>query len=69
MERKRSRSKEQSGITTMTMALSMQALISLSPCRENIPDALDHSNAYPEGSKINWWVGKGQSNRAAVAAK
>lgn len=32
-------------------------------------DFIDHSNAYPEGSKINWWVGKGQSNRAAVAAK
>ena len=32
-------------------------------------DFINHSNAYPEGSKINWWVGKGQSNRAAVAAK
>lgn len=32
-------------------------------------DLINHSNAYPEGSKINWWVGKGQSNRAAVAAK
>lgn len=32
-------------------------------------DLINHSNAYPEGSSINWWVGKGQSNRAAVAAK
>ena len=32
-------------------------------------DFINHSNAYPEGSSINWWVGKGQSNRAAVAAK
>lgn len=32
-------------------------------------DFINHSNAYPEGSNINWWVGKGQSNRAAVAAK
>ena len=32
-------------------------------------DAIDHSNAYPDGSKINWWVGKSQSNRAAIAAK
>lgn len=32
-------------------------------------DAYNHSNAYPEGSKINWWVGKSQSNRAAIAAK
>lgn len=32
-------------------------------------DFINHSNAYPVGSTINWWVGKGQSNRAAVAAK
>ena len=32
-------------------------------------DFINHSNAYPEGSKTNWWVGKGQNNRAAVAAK
>lgn len=32
-------------------------------------DFINHSNAYPEGSKTNWWVGKGQNNRAAVTAK
>lgn len=32
-------------------------------------DLINHSNAYPVGSKTNWWVGKGQSNRATVAAK
>lgn len=32
-------------------------------------DFINHSNAYPVGSKTNWWVGKGQNNRAAVTAK
>lgn len=30
---------------------------------------IDHSNAYPEGSSIDWWVGRGQKNRAAISAK
>lgn len=32
-------------------------------------DARDHSNAYPAGSSTDWWVGKGQANTAAIAAK
>jgi len=32
-------------------------------------NSLKHSNAYPEGSSTDWWVGKGQKNRAAIAAK
>ena len=32
-------------------------------------DNLKHSNAYPKGSSTDWWVGKGQKNRAAIAAK
>ncbi len=32
-------------------------------------DFINHANAYPGGSKINWWTGKGQANRAAIAAK
>lgn len=32
-------------------------------------DDLRHSNAYPKGSDTDWWVGKGQKNRAAIAAK
>ena len=29
---------------------------------------LTHSNAYPEGSSTDWWVGKGQKNRAGISA-
>lgn len=32
-------------------------------------DEYTHSNAYPKGSSIDWWIGKGQKNRAAIAAK
>lgn len=31
-------------------------------------DAYDDSNAYPEGSSIDWWIGKGTRNKAAVIA-
>lgn len=32
-------------------------------------DAYDACNDYPNGSDTDWWIGKGQTNRAAVAAK
>lgn len=32
-------------------------------------DKRSHSNAYPSGSSTDWWVGKGQTNRAALSAK
>lgn len=30
---------------------------------------ISHSNDYPDGSDTDWWVGKGQKNRAAITAK
>ena len=31
-------------------------------------DSFDKSNDYPRGSSTDWWIGKGQRNRAAVIA-
>ncbi len=32
-------------------------------------DNISHSNDYPAGSDTDWWVGKGQTDRAALAAQ
>lgn len=37
--------------------------------KRSFDDRRTHSNDYGAGSDTDWWVGKGQSNQAAIAAK
>lgn len=43
-----------------------KVLVSLS---RELTDSYDDCNDFPAGSDTDWWIGKGQTNRAALAAK